>query len=101
MKRIDKEKTELGIYDHNFMLNGKHAATMVGDVSGLKMEIYMDMPAMQMDTGAGVGGTQNTEKLADRGGVALEPQFAPNAINMEGFEQPILKASERKNITYS
>ena len=95
-KRIDKDKTELGIYDHNFMLKGEHAATMVGDISGLKMEIYTDMPAMQMYTGAGVEETRKAEKLADRGGVALEPQFAPNAINMEGFEKPILKANEEK-----
>lgn len=95
-KRIDKDKTELGIYDHNFMLSSEHAATMVGDVSGLKMEIYTDMPAMQIYTGAGVEETRNAKKLAYRGGVALEPQFAPNAINMEGFEKPILKANEEK-----
>ena len=95
-KRIDKDKTELGIYDHNFMLNGNHAATMVGDISNLKMEIYTDMPAMQIYTGAGVEETRNAEKLADRGGVALEPQFAPNAINIAGLEKPILKANEMK-----
>ena len=32
-----------------------------------------------------------------RGGVALEPQFAPNAINMPGFLKPILKAGEEKS----
>ena len=95
-KRVDKDKTELGIYDHNFMLNGEHAATMVGDVSGLKMEVYTDMPAMQMYTGAGVEETRKAEKISDRGGVAIEPQFAPNAINMEGFEKPIVKANEEK-----
>ena len=95
-KRIEQDKTELGIYDHNFMLNGNHAATMVGDMSGLKMEIYTDMPAMQMYTGAGKEETRRAEKISDRGGVALEPQFAPNAINMEGFDKPILKANEEK-----
>ena len=40
--------------------------------------------------------TKNTEKIADRGGVALEPQFPPNAINMEGFEKPILQANTKK-----
>lgn len=78
------------------MLNGNHAATMVGDVSGLKMEIYTDISAMQMYTGAGKEETCNAEKISDRGGVALEPQFAPNAINMEGFEKPILKVNEEK-----
>lgn len=94
-KQIDKDKTELGIYDHNFMLSGNHAATMVGDKSGLKMEIYTDMPAIQMYTGAGVENLENAAD-GDKGGVALEPQFAPNAINIEGFEKPILKANERK-----
>ena len=78
------------------MLNGEHAATMVGDISGLKMEVYTDMPAIQMYTGAGKEETRNAEKISDRGGVALEPQFAPNAINMEGFDKPILKANEEK-----
>ncbi|MBO5737292.1 MAG: galactose mutarotase [Clostridia bacterium] len=95
-KRIGQDKTELGIYDHNFMLNSEHAATMVGDISGLKMEVYTDMPAIQMYTGAGKEETRNAEKISDRGGVALEPQFAPNAINMEGFDKPILKANEEK-----
>ena len=95
-KRIDQDKTELGIYDHNFMLNGEHAATLVGDVSGLKVDIYTDMPAMQMYTGAGKEDTRKAERIADKGGVALEPQFAPNAINMEGFDKPILKANEEK-----
>ena len=96
-KRVDTEKTELGIYDHNFMLNGNHAATMIGDISGLKMELYTDMPAMQMYTGAGGKETRDAEKVSDRGGVALEPQFAPNAINMEGFEKPIVQANKEKN----
>lgn len=94
MKQIAGEKTEIGIYDHCFMLNGEHAATMVGDKSGLKMEVYTDMPAMQMYTGAGGKNTEKKEKIADRGGVALEPQFAPNAVNMTGFKTPIIKANE-------
>lgn len=95
-KRIDQDKTEIGIYDHNFMLKDEHAATMIGDVSGLKMDVYTDMPAMQMYTGAGGEETRSATTFADRGGVALEPQFAPNAINIEGFEKPIIKANEWK-----
>lgn len=97
MKQVDRDKTELGIYDHNFMLNGEHCATMIGDMSGKKMEIYTDMPAMQMYTGAGGQETEEARSAADRGGVALEPQFAPNAINMDGFRQPILKAGTKNS----
>lgn len=96
MKQIDGEKTELGIYDHNFILNGEHAATMFGDKSGIKMEVYTDMPAMQMYTGSGGRETATKAKPSDRGGVALEPQYAPNAINTEGLKKPILKANEIK-----
>ena len=96
MKQIGRDKTDLGIYDHNFMLNGEHAATMIGDKTGIKMEIYTDMPAMQMYTGVGGKETEKAEKIADRGGVALEPQFAPNAINMDGFSKPILEANKQQ-----
>ena len=90
-KRIACELEKVGLYDHNFLLTGSRAATLVGDISELKMDVFTDMPAMQLYTGAG-------EKLdeKDKGGVALEPQFTPNAINMQGFEKPILKAKECK-----
>lgn len=73
-----------------------HAATMLGDKSGIKMEVYTDMPAMQTYTGSGGKETEKAEKIVDRGGVALEPQFAPNAINTDAFEKPILRANEKK-----
>ena len=76
------------------MLNGNHAVTMTGDQSGITMDIYTDMPAMQMYTGAAGEEKRTVTDPTDRGGVALEPQFVPNAINMDGFAKPILKASE-------
>lgn len=91
-KRIACELEKVGLYDHNFLLTGSRAATLVGDISGLKMDVFTDMPAMQLYTGAG-GKSIDDE---DKGGVALEPQFTPNAINMQGFEKPILKANECK-----
>lgn len=91
-KRIDCELEKVGLYDHNFLLNGNHAATLVGDISGLKMDVFTDMPAMQLYSGAGLKSIDDE----DKGGVALEPQFTPNAINMQGVEKPILKANECK-----
>ena len=97
MKMVDRDKTDMGIFDHCFILNGNHAATIIGDKSGIKAEIYTDMPAIQLYSGAG-----GEEKRADpdptnRGGVALEPQFVPNAVNMQGFEKPIIRANEEKS----
>lgn len=97
IRQIDNDVGENGIYDHNFMLNGEHAATMLGDKSGIKMEVYTDMPAVQIYTGSGGKNTLNKANAADRGGVATEPQFAPNAINAEGFKKPILRVNVRRS----
>ena len=65
------------------------------DYSILEKEYgYYDMPAIQMYTGMGRENTQNAIRNADKGGVALEPQFVPNAINIEKFDKPILIANK-------
>lgn len=96
MKSVNRDKTETGIFDHSFILKGNHAATIVGDKSGIKAEIYTDMPAIQLYSGAGGEEKREEPDPTNRGGVALEPQFVPNAVNMQGFEKPILKANEEK-----
>lgn len=84
-------------YDHNFILNGKHAARIESVKTGIIMDIYSNMPCIQFYTGGAIkpckGKTINYNKWA---GFCLEPQFCPNAINMVGFEKPILKKDEIK-----
>ena len=96
-KPVDRDLRDVGIYDHNFMLCGEHAATICGSETGIKADIYTDMPGMQLYSGAGGEDKRNEPDPSARGGVALEPQFAPNAINMPGFLKPILKAGEEKS----
>lgn len=85
-------------YDHNFILNGGHAAHAESRVTGIKMDVYTDMPCLQLYTGGALnpckGKTIDYDKWA---GFCLEPQYCPNAINTEGFDKPILKAGEVKN----
>jgi len=97
--RIDSRLDQVGGYDHNFVLTGSHAATLRGDRTDLRMEMYTDMPCIQLYSGNGnMGGVQGKLKpYFAREGIALEPQFAPNAINMEGFEKPILPANETRS----
>ena len=76
-------------YDHNFCLNGERVATAQGLESGITMEIYSDMAGVQFYVGKpaeynGKGGY----------GFCLEPQFYPNAINVQEFQKPILKTGE-------
>ena len=96
-KPVDRDLRDVGIYDHNFMLCGEHAATICGSETGIKADIYTDMPGIQLYSGAGGEDKRNEPDPSARGGVALEPQFAPNAINMPGFLKPILKAGEGKS----
>ena len=84
-------------YDINFVLRGEHAATLEGARSGLKMEMYTDMPCIQLYSGAAdmdVAG--KTRRYHAHEGVALEPQFAPNAVNVPAFKQPFLAAGKEE-----
>ena len=81
------------LYDHNFCLNNSRAVTAVGEKSGIKMEMQTDLPGLQLYVGKpaaynGKGGGC---------GFCLEPQYYPNAVNVEGFETPILKENEEKH----
>jgi len=71
-----------GNYDHCFVLNdipaGKHVAVLRGSESGLRMEVFTDLPAMQL---------YNT---ADR--MCLETQGFPDAIHHENFPSCVLPA---------
>lgn len=108
LKRIgtdfDKEELkETNGYDHNFILNGEHAAHVESSKTGIKMDVYTDLPCMQLYTGGAIKPCDGKTRIYDKwAGFCLEPQFCPNAINMNGFENPILKAGENKSyyITY-
>ena len=87
-------------YDHNWCLNngGKFAkvATLTGDRTGLSMDVYTDLPGVQIYTGnfifeeLGKGGFV----YRHRPGICFETQYYPDAINHPNFPSPIVKAGE-------
>ncbi len=83
-------------YDHNFVLFSEHAATAYSEKSGIKMDIYTDMPGLHFYSGNFLKGNTGTHELTPRDGFALEPQYFPNAVNIKKFLQPILKKGEQK-----
>ena len=91
-----KEELALTVgYDHNYILKGEHAAHAESKITDIKMDVYTDMPCMQLYTGGqqkSAGGRSGKRKK--RAGFCLEPQYCPNAINMDGFDKPILKKGE-------
>ena len=90
-----------GGYDHNYALDKKSGvlekvAELSEDCSGRTMEVYTDLPGMQLYTGNfiekenGKGGTVYTK----RNGVCFETQFFPNSIHVPSFDSCVLKAGE-------
>lgn len=90
-----------GGYDHNFVLDKKEGVLeKIGEVSedttGRTMEIYTDLPGMQLYSGNfiekedGKGGNVYTKRT----GVCFETQYFPNSVNIPAFPSCVLKAGD-------
>lgn len=89
-------------YDHNWILNheaGEMAlsAAAESDKTGIRMEVYTDLPGMQFYTGNFLGkGPAGKDKMVygPRYAYCFETQYYPNAVNMPEFPSPVLKAGQ-------
>lgn len=88
-------------YDHNFALDGfgyREFATLSGDKTGIIMTAYTDRPAVQIYSGNGIDSERICKegaKYPRHGGVCLETQVFPNAMEYSHFPSPILKKGEK------
>jgi aldose 1-epimerase len=88
-------------YDHNFVLS-KHdistpIATVVGDKSGIKMEVFTEEPAMQFYTGNFMQGKNTIKgggKDDHRTAFAMETQHFPDSPNQPTFPSTVLKPGQ-------
>ena len=89
-----------GGYDHNWCLNnnGKFAKVieMSSDVSGITMEVYTDLPGVQIYSGNYLGEEKGKDGIVyhQRQGICFETQHYPDAINHDNFPSPVVKAGE-------
>lgn len=103
-ERIDADYEPLrqaGGYDHNYVLkNEGHYALcckLRSDKSGICMEVYTDLPGMQLYAGNfldGETGGKNGRVYGKRSAVCFESQYFPDAVHHENFKSTILKAGE-------
>ena len=106
-KDIEKEDKMLKIcngYDINYVFNGditKPIASVKGDKTGLKMDIYTDQKGMHVYTANFLTNRVGKGKIYDkRHGVCFETQAIPNAVNCDKYPSCILKkGNEYKSIT--
>ena len=64
--------------------------------TGISMEVYTDLPGIQMYTGNGIEHETGKGKkiYGKHAAVCLETQYFPDAVHHEQFEAPIRKAGE-------
>lgn len=86
-----KELQATNGYDQNYVLKGEHAASAESIKTGVKMEVYTDMPCLQFYSGGQLKGYNGKTVIYNQwAGFCLEPQYCPDAINMKEFEKPVL-----------
>ncbi|WP_276346443.1 aldose epimerase family protein [Daejeonella sp. JGW-45] len=106
-KRINADNEQLKFgkgYDHNYILSGKkengmlHAATVIGDKSGIKMDIFTQEPGMQFYSGNFMQGKnqfKNGSKDEFRTAFAMETQHFPDSPNQPSFPTTVLSPGEK------
>lgn len=103
-KRINDDNQQIKNgkgYDHNFVLN-KHdittpIATVIGDKSGIKMEVYTEEPGMQFYSGnfmQAKNAMKRGVKDEFRTSFAMETQHYPDSPNQPQFPSTELKPGE-------
>ncbi len=98
----DYEPLKFGCgYDHNWVLknNGSFdkVAEVVSDGSGIVMEVYTDLPGVQMYTANFLAGEPGKAgaSYGKRSAVCLETQYYPDAVHHDNFPGPICKKGEK------
>lgn len=92
-------------YDHNWVLKPRDGvgkvATLYSDKTGIEMEVYTDLPGVQMYTANFVEDECGKEGAIyqKRHAVCFETQYFPDAVNHENFVSPICRAGEAYDTT--
>ncbi len=106
-KRINEVNEQLVFgkgYDHNYVLKGtgyKKAARVIGDKSGVVMEIYTDEPGLQFYSGNFMQSKNKLRKGNDdfRTAFCLETQHFPDSPNQPSFPSTVLRPGETYKTT--
>lgn len=93
-----------GGIDMNYVLeNGERlerACTLVGDRSGIAMDVLTDSPGLQVFTAGGLDAWgKDGAHYGHSAGIALETQFFPDHIHHENFPQPVYDAGHAFRFT--
>lgn len=86
-----------GGYDHNFVLDnqGGFALVAIYQACGRRMEVYTDLPGIQIYTSNFLKAEGKSHAQYGRfSGICFETQYYPDSVNHSSFPSPILKKGE-------
>ena len=86
-------------FDCNYVLNNTSPAAIARSAAtGICMQLSTDLPCLQFYSGNRLHAAHGKSGAYKKwSGFALEPQFAPNAVNMPGFDSPIIRGGQSAN----
>lgn len=103
----DDEQLKIGAgFDQNFCVDGYDGKKLI-DVAkvkspntGIVLTVSTNLPGFQFYTANHLGKPiqpfgKSGKRYEKRSALCVEPQFYPNAVNIEDFEKPILKVGEK------
>lgn len=88
-------------YDHNWVLKNEGKFDKVAEVasedSGITMEVYTDLPGVQMYTANFLDGEPGKDgaSYVKRSAVCLETQYYPDSIHHDNFPGPVCRKGEK------
>lgn len=92
---LEKEKRLIDNIDTNYVYENLNEKTLCVLKNNLvKLEIISDLPGVQIYTGKSLDVDGRDGHYGMYAGIAVEPQYCPNAINYEKFLKPIIRANE-------
>ena len=96
VKTDGSEKRIVDNLDTNYIFENTYEKVMCEVRNkNLKVKISSDLPDVQVYTGKSINVDGKDAHYGAYAGIAIEPQFCPNAINYDKFLKPIIKANEK------
>ncbi len=98
LNSLDPTLKEFKGYDICYALNGsgfRKVAEVLGDKSGIKIEVYTDMDGLHLYASRAFTGVEGKScVLVEGSSICLETQRYPNAVNCANFPSPFIKKGQ-------
>ena len=92
----DEQIILCGGIDHCYKGNSTNVASAYDKKSKIKLDIFSNLEGVQLYTTNLCESISEDSRFFKHCAFCLEPEFFPNALNVDGFNKPVLSANETK-----